>query len=60
MYETHENHPASIRAQIELQGTTSKVLYNALLGIRASHNLISFEAWNQYCNGLGLTNILSK
>ena len=47
MCETHENHPAPIRSQIELQGTTSKVLYNALLDTGASHNLISFEAWNQ-------------
>ena len=47
MYETQEDHPAPIRSQIELQGTTCKVLYNALLDIRASHNLISFDAWNQ-------------
>ena len=47
MCETHENYPAPIRSQIELQGTTRKVLYNAFLDTRANHNLISFEVWNQ-------------
>ena len=36
-----------MRTQIELTGTTGKVLYNALLDTGASHNLLSFNAWNQ-------------
>ena len=47
MCKTDENQPAPVRSQIELQGTTCKVLYNALLDTKASHNLVSFEAWNQ-------------
>ena len=47
MRKTHEDHPAPIRSQIELQGTNCKVLYNALLDTVANHNLVSFEAWNQ-------------
>ena len=43
MRETHENNLAPIRSQIELQGTINKCLYDT----RASHNLISFAAWNQ-------------
>ena len=40
--------PPPLRTQIELCGHTSKVLYiNALIDTGASHNLISFDAWNQ-------------
>ena len=39
--------PPPLRTQIELCGHTGKVLYNALIDTGASHNLISFDAWNQ-------------
>ena len=39
--------PPPLRTQIELCGHIGKVLYNALIDIGASHNLISFDAWNQ-------------
>ena len=47
MCKIDETQPAPVRSQIELQGTTCKVLYNALLDTGANHNLISFEAWSQ-------------
>ena len=41
------NEPAPLRTPIELNGRSSKVLYNALIDTGLSHNLLSFEAWNQ-------------
>ena len=39
--------PSPLCTQIEIIGTQGKVLYNALLDTGASHNLLSFNAWNQ-------------
>ena len=39
--------PTPLRTQIELTGTIGRVLYNALLNTGASHNQLSFNAWNQ-------------
>ena len=47
MCDTDQTQPDPVRTQIQLQGTTKKVLYNALLDTGASHNLVSFEAWIQ-------------
>lgn len=43
--ETNETSP--LRTQIKMPGTHKKVLYNALLDTRPSHNLLSLNAWNQ-------------
>jgi len=46
--ETNEaTYMSPLRTQIEVQGTHGKVLYNDLLDTGASHNLLSFNAWNQ-------------
>ena len=39
--------PSPLRTQIKMIGTQGKVLYNALLDTSASHNLLSFNAWNR-------------
>ena len=47
MCDIDQTQPDLVRTQIQLQGTKEKVLYNALLDTGASHNLVSFEAWNK-------------
>lgn len=44
---TFLNYIDSFRVQIQLQVVSGKVLYNALIDMGASHNLISFDTWNQ-------------
>ena len=39
--------PSPLCTQIKMTNTQGEVLYNALLDTRASHNLLSFNAWNQ-------------